>query len=418
MRRPAATLAVAVLGLFGLGAGPPLPGPASAHLPTTAAVASATYAAVPSAIAAVPSAPHAAVAAVPAVASPAALAAVAATPAGAATSAPPPGAAPTALPTGGSCLPVRRADLVKLIAAQPLAKGDGDGKFVSVSRGSPRWLAGFNLALAWENDDCPALADFAAQMGYTATEIIDEPTGEHHYVLLDKAGRHNGLVVLRAPAERAAARQLTITAPHVGFDFRDDRAIRLYRQVKAVAYLQNTAERCSSPVCSGCTATPAYACGGCPRASDAAHSVDHLLLAVYAGLEAVHKDLRFEYHGAARSAGPPGCRGSAHLSQGSTLTLSPAQDDGSYPSRFWKALEQRLGPQCVCYHQRERGCLLPGTASVFGRLTNEEPTTPFDPCGQPAVRLSGRFLHLEGAQLPVEDITAALSAAVPLRGPG
>lgn len=358
MRRRAAILAVAALGLLGLGAGPPIPGPAPA-------VPSATQSAVPS-----------------------------------------------------SCLPVRRADLVKLIAAQPLARGDGDGKFVSVSRGSPRWLAGFNLALAWENDDCPALADFAAQMGYTATEIIDEPTGEHHYVLLDKAGRHNGLVVLRAPAERAAARQLTITAPHVGFDFRDDRAIRLYRQVKAVAYLQNTAERCSSPVCSGCTATPAYACGGCPRASDAAHSVDHLLLAVYAGLEAVRKDLRFEYHGAARSAVPPGCRGSAHLSQGSTLTLLADQDDGSYPSRFWKALEQRLGPQCVCYHQRERGCLLPGTASVFGRLTNEEPTTPFDPCGQPALRLSGRFLHLEGAQLPVDDIAAALSAAVPLKGPG
>lgn len=327
------------------------------------------------------------------------------------TNQPPPHAAPV---SAGSCLPIRRADLVKLIAEQPLATGEGDSKFVAVSRGAPRWLAGFNLALAWENDDCPAFADFAAKMGYQASELIDEPTGEHHYVLLEKSGRHNGLLVLRAPAERAAARPLTITAPHLGSDFRDDRAIGLYRQVKAVAYLQNTAQPCSSPVCSGCTPVPAYACGGCPRASDAAHSVDHLLFAVYAGLEAVRKDLRFEYHGTAGSPAPPGCRSSAHLSQGSTLTLTAQKDDGTAPSRFWRALEQRLGPACVCYHQRERGCLLPGTASIFGRLTNEEPTTPFDPCGQPSPRLSGRFLHFEGPQVAVEDLAAALATAVPL----
>lgn len=365
MQRRAATLALAALGLLGLGNSPP---PASSSPPASAPPASTKA---------------------PAIAAP---------------------------EGAGSCLPTRRADLVKLIAEQPLADGRGDRQFVSVSRGAPRWLAGFNLALAWENDDCPAFANFAAQMGYKASEIIDEPTGEHHYVLLEQSGRHNGLLVLRAPAERAAARPLTITAPHVGSDFRDDRAIRLYQKVKAVAYLQNTAEACSSPVCSGCTAVPAYACGGCPRASDAAHSVDHLLFAVYAGLEAVRKDLRFEYHGTARPA-RPGCRGSAHLSQGSELILSAQKDDGTAPSRFWRALEQRLGPACVCYHQRERGCLLPGTASVFGRLTNEEPTTPFDPCGQPSPRLSGRFLHFEGPQVAVEDVAAALAAAVPLPRP-
>ena len=356
MKRRAATLALAALGLLGLGAGPP---PAGNQPPATVATPVST----------------------------------------------------------GSCLPTRRADLVKLIAEQPLAAGDGDSKFVAVSRGAPRWLAGFNLALAWENDDCPAFADFAAKMGYKAWEIIDEPTGEHHYVLLEKSGRHNGLIVLRAPAERAAARPLTITAPHLGADFRDDRAIRLYQKVKAVAYLQNTAQPCSSPVCSGCTAVPAYACGGCPRASDAAHSVDHLLFAVYAGLEAVRKDLRFEYHGTGKPAARPRCRSSAHLSQGSQLTLPAPKDDGTPPSRFWRALEQRLGPACVCYHQRERGCLLPGTASIFGRLTNEEPTTPFDPCGQPATRLSGRFLHFEGPEVSVDDIAAALAAAVPLSHP-
>lgn len=350
----------------------------------------------------------------------------------------------------GSCLPLRRADLVQLIADQPLAQGSyrgpnkdpnrgpaqkpirsqipppapdpnpapnlklGDGQFVAVSRGAPRWLAGFNLALSWENDDCQAFANFAAQMGYEASEVIDEPTGEHHYVLTEKAGRHNGLFVFRAPAERARARPLTITAPHVGFDFHDARGIRLYRDVKAVAYLQNTAERCSSDACSGCTAFPSYACGGCPRQSDAAHSVDNLLFAVYAGLEAVRKDLRFEYHGAGPHAAVPGCRASAHMSQGSTRMLTAEQDSGTPVARFWQTLEQRIGPDCVCYHQRETGCRLPGTASVFGRLTNEEPTTPFDPCGQPSAKLSGRFLHFEWFQVPIEDIAAALAAAVPL----
>ena len=305
-------------------------------------------------------------------------------------------------------------DLVKLIAAQavlPRAAGD---QFVSVSRGSPRWMAGFNLGVAWENDDCPAFADFARQMGYEAVEVIDQPTGERHFVLLEKAGRHNGLFVFRAPAERTKARPLTISAPHVGFDFVDDRAIRLYREVKAVAYLQNTAHRCSSQVCSSCSAVANYACGGCSRASDAAHSVDNLLFAVYAGLEAVRKDLRFEYHGAGEHAELPGCHGSAHLSQGVPVKLSPQQDDGSYPSRFWRALERRLGPQCVCYHQRQSGCQLSGTASVLGRLTNEESSTTFDPCGQPATRLSGRYLHFEWHQVPVETVIAALTEAVPL----
>jgi hypothetical protein len=58
--------------------------------------------------------------------------------------------------------------------------------------------------------------------------------------------------------------------------------------------------------------------------------------------------------------------------------------------------------------------MLPGTGSVLGRLTNEEPSATFDPCGQPASRLSGRFLHFEWHQVPVEDVAAALSEAVPL----
>ena len=372
----------------------------------------------------------------------AAAASVAPPPAAAKAAASGPATATAAKPAGAgaSCLPQRRVDLVKLITEQPLARGSNrgmnrgaskdlepnqdhgpgpnpdarSGQFIAVSRGAPRWLAGFNLALAWENDDCKAFSEFAAQMGYEAVEVTDAPTGEHHYVLLEKAGRNNGLFVFRAPAERGSARALTITAPHVGFDFRDARGIRLYREVKAVAYLQNTAERCSSDDCSGCTAFASYACGGCPRQSDAAHSVDHLMFAVYAGLEAVRKDVRFEYHGAGPHAALPGCRASAHLSQGATRMLTPQEDQGTAASLFWQALEQRLGAQCVCYHQRERGCQLPGAASVFGRLTNEEPTTPFDPCGQPTARISGRFIHFEWFQVAPEDIAAALAAAVPL----
>lgn len=317
-------------------------------------------------------------------------------------------------PAAASCLPQRRVDLVKLIAEQAVIPQGGAAKFVAVSRGSPRWMAAFNLGVSWENDDCPAFAGFAQQLGYEALEVTDVPTGEHHFVLLEKAGRHNGLFVFRAPSERAKARQLTISAPHVGSDFQDDRAIRLYREVKAVAYLQNTAHRCSSAACSSCSADAGYVCGGCPRVSDVAHSADNLLFAVYAGLEAVRKDLHFEYHGAGPPAAITGCRASAHLSQGATVTLAPKQDDGSYPSRFWRSLEKRLGAQCVCYHQRESGCQLPGTTSILGRLSNEEPTATFDPCGQPASKLSGRYLHFEWHQLPVTDVIASLTEAVPL----
>ena len=85
--------------------------------------------------------------------------------------------------------------------------------------------------------------------------------------------------------------------------------------------------------------------------------------------------------------------------------------------RLWRALGARLGERCVCYHQRDSACRLPGTSSVFGRLTNEEPAGPFDPCGQPSTHLSRRYAHLDGHDVPVEALAAALQEAVPLPAP-
>lgn len=312
-----------------------------------------------------------------------------------------------------SCLPQRSTDLVAYLRSQPFAGRDG-GPLVPVTRGSSRWMAAYNAALAWASADCPSFATFADQMGYQAEEITDTVTATHHWVLTERASRWNGLFVLRAPSEVAQARPLTVTAPHLGFDFSDDRAIVLYRELGALGLLQNTAHRCNLATCSGCTSLAGYACGGCSRASDLAHSVDQLMFGLYSGLEAMHKVVRFEYHGTAAKPSLPGCRGTVNLSQGSQDRLAPEVDDPTPASRMWRALERSLGPSCVCYHQREPGCLLPGTASVFGRLTNEEPTTLFDPCKTTAARVSGRFIHFEWQQVSVETVIAALSEAVPL----
>lgn len=325
----------------------------------------------------------------------------------------------------GPCLPVETADLVELLAQQSFApaadqRQEGDPRLVLVTRGSPRWMAAFNAALAWVNDDCPAFAEFAKQMGYRAREIIDRPTGQHHWLLSEEAGRHNGVFVFRAPAERDRARPLTLTAPHQRRDFPDPRAVQLYRQTEAAALLVNTAHPCGLEARSGCSEDKdePLLCGGPARASDLAHSVDHMMLAVYAGLEVTRKDQRLELHASGLPAVKiAGCPATAHLSQGSKQRLLAVEDEGTWPSRLWRGLETRLGDRCVCYHQREAGCLVPGTTSVFGRLTNEETSRPFDPCGQPSERVSRRFAHLDGADVPLEAVVAAINEALPLPAP-
>lgn len=328
----------------------------------------------------------------------------------------------------GPCLPVETADLLELIAQQSFApaaseRKDGDPSMVLVSRGSPRWMAAFNAALAWVNDDCSAFVEFAKQMGYRAREIIDRPTGQHHWLLSEEAGRHNGLFVFRAPGERDRGRPLTITAPHQRADYLDLRAVQLYRKTEAAALLINTAHPCSLESRSGCSEDKdePLVCGGPARASDLAHSVDHLMLAVHAGLEVTRKDQRLELHASGLMPGQnvqiAGCPATAHLSQGSKQRLLAVEDEGTWPNRLWRGLETRLGDRCVCYHQREAGCLVPGATSIFGRLTNEETSRPFDPCGQPSERMSRRFAHLDGADIPVEAVAAAINEALPLPVP-
>ncbi|HNO68300.1 MAG TPA: hypothetical protein PKI49_07305 [Pseudomonadota bacterium] len=315
-----------------------------------------------------------------------------------------------------SCLPQRSLDLVQYLRELPFVGRDG-GPMIPVSRGTTQWMSAYSTALAWASADCPSFMAYADAMGYKAEEITDTVTQTRHWVLTERASRWNGFFVLRAPSEVAKARPLTITAPHLGYDFGDDRALILYRELGALGLLQNTAHRCNLATCSGCTAFAGYACSGCPRASDLAHSVDHLMFALFSGLEAMHKVVRFEYHGAAEHQSSPDCSSTVNLSQGTTEKLPPEVDDKTPASRMWKALERSLGPRCVCYHQRESACVLPGTNSVFGRLTNQEPTIPFDPCTTAAARSSGRFIHFEGQSVAVERVIAALSEAVPMPTP-
>ena len=325
--------------------------------------------------------------------------------------------APDLMSDPQDCLPREEGDLTQRVMAEPFAGRNGPAQMTVVPRGSAVWEAGRSAALAWARGDCPAFLGAAQQMGYRAVSLRDSATGQRHWLLTDAGGaqgRYNGVFAFRHPAERDAARPLVIDAPHRGYDWNDDRAVRAYRQTDAVAFLQNTAHRCNLADCSGCSAVQSYPCG-CERESDVVHSTNHLYYAVYDGLESARDDLHLEYHGAAASANAAGCVGTAHVSQASSQKLSAAQDDGTYPNRFWQALQRRLGDTCVCYHQRETGCQLNGFASTCGRRTNQEAGAAVDTCTTGPAGLARRFVHFEAYNVSPDDVIAALQEAIPVR---
>lgn len=324
------------------------------------------------------------------------------------------------------CLPQRSGDLVALVRATPFTSArdltqPGPQAMVPITRGSPRWMSGFNAILAWENDDCPAFAAFAEHMGYDAYELTDTRSRSHHWVLSEKAGRKNGVFVLRAPGERDRARPLVISAPHRGLSPDLDGATQLYLATSAVALLQNSAHPCNLASCGGCMMGDSPLCGaaGCTRASDAAGSVDNLQFALFAALVATRRDLRLEYGALptslpASASAPPGCRGLARLSQG------PAPAVASSPTlvidAIAKSLQARLGASCVCYGEgsTSAACKLPPRDSLYGRLANEEPLRPFDPCGQSATQRSGRYVYVESRGLPLPSLATVINQALPL----
>ena len=338
-----------------------------------------------------------------------------------------------------SCLPQRTGDLAALLANQTIAGRADREKMLPATRTTPRWMAAFNAVLAWSNDDCEAFSAFAEKMGYQAFELRDAKTGRKSWVVLEESAgkdakdagprRYNGIFVLRAPKEAANARRLVLTAPLPSRDgnlpgipgISDGYAAQLYQKLDATALLLSTAERCNLANCSGCAAVPNYSCGGCARTSDATHSVDNMLFAVFTALEATrtHDGAKpfwhFEFqHG--KTAAPPSCSGFAKLSQGSITVRRDVPSDPpgrSLAERFYGALQHRLGPKCVCYDERERSCSLEETQSVLGRLVNQESPVPFDPCTQDATRKSGRYVHFEAANIPLDTVASALAEAVP-----
>lgn len=321
------------------------------------------------------------------------------------------------------CLQQVSADLISLLGAvafesQRDLAGPGPAAMVPITRGSPRWMSGFNAVLAWENDDCPAFAAFAEHMGYDAYELHDKRSNTRHWVLSDRAGRKNGLFVLRAPAERDRARGLIISAPHRGLVPEIERATQLYVATSAVALLQNTASPCNLQSCGGCMMGDSPACGGCTRASDVAASVDNLQFALFAALVATRRDLRLEYEARPAVTQPTAtCRGLAQLSQGPltghAATATPV------PDGIAAALRTRLGAGCLCYGLGPAGsaCNAAPHDSLYARLANEEPLRPFDPCGQAATQLSGRYLHVASRGVPMATLAAAINQALPLPSP-
>ncbi|MDQ3233585.1 MAG: hypothetical protein M3Q07_17340 [Pseudobdellovibrionaceae bacterium] len=265
---------------------------------------------------------------------------------------------PQISPRASSCLAVAtETDIIEYVMAAPFAMR-GNKSMRVWETDSKEWQAARNAAVAWAKGDCRAFADAARTMSYEAKLLRDSASDQSYWVLRDNKVRpsHQGVFAFRAPEEMHKARGLVIDAPHMGTDYRfdDSRAVRTFRDTGAVAFLQNTAFRCSLSTTSGCsTVTSIYACGGKEmRDSDVVHSVRHGYYAVYDGIESVRDYMHFEYHGAAGSTNAPGCLGTAHLSQASSTPLSPDEDDGTYPHRLWQALEKQLDPKCA----RAFGC--------------------------------------------------------------
>jgi hypothetical protein len=316
----------------------------------------------------------------------------------------------------GMCLSVRSADLVKELMAAPFLDKTASTKMLIAGPDDARFKAAGSAAIAWSRGDACAFRAAAHTMGYRAEIIEDSVTSKRHWVLFDDSSSFDGVFAFRAPEELAITRPLVIDSPHLGFDFEDDRAALAYRELDAVAFLQNTAYRCNDPTCSGCDAVQDYACGAtCTASSDVVHSVKQLYFAVYDGLESARNDFHFEYHGSAKDVLATGCKSTAHLSQGSTRTLTASDDDGTFPNHFWKTLSGKLGESCVCYHQRETGCLLSGSAATTARRTNSEAAhQTLDACTRAPSTLAGRFVHFEAYGVHVADVIAALSTSLPL----
>jgi len=314
------------------------------------------------------------------------------------------------------CLSRVSADLLVYLAAAPYS-GSAAMTMPIWETTSDKWQAARAAALAWANKDCASFATAARTMGYEAVRLEDATTHRNYWVLRDVSSQYQGVFAFRDPGELTGTRSLVIDSPHFGFDFRDDRAIRLFRDINAVAFLQNTAHRCNLTSCSGCSEVQNYACDGtCMRDSDVVHAIRNGYFAVYDGLEAARDDLHFEYHGASVSNNLPGCVGTAHISQASSMKLTPAEDDGTYPNRFWTAIKKGVGDACACYHQRQTGCRLNGGASTAGRRTNQE-SRPADAnlavCTASPSALSARFVHMEAYNVAPALLLAALSEAVP-----
>ena len=314
------------------------------------------------------------------------------------------------------CLPQRTMDLGQLLRAQRFAgqrdTDGGVGSMTPITRGSPRWMSGFNAVLAWQNDDCPAFAAFAEHMGYDAVEVRDARSGSRHFVLTEKARRFNGLFVLRAPSERDSARPFLITATHRSAPTDIDSLVQLYLGSNAVALLVNSAHPCSLKACGGCIMGNSETCGGCTRASDAAASSDNLQFGLFSALVAIRRDFRIEYDSLGTPL-PNGCRSLTRLGQGPALPANATQAEPVVADALWRGLQARAGAACVCFDEREPGCAGSSTRAdtIYGRLANEEPLRPFDPCGQAATQRSGRYLHIATRGLPGSVLAAALADA-------
>ena len=122
---------------------------------------------------------------------------------------------------------------------------------VPITRGSPRWMSGFNAILAWENDDCPAFAAFAEHI-HDACELTDARSRSHHWVLSERAMGKNGVFVLRTGRARSRP-SLVISAPHRGLSPDPTGPRSFILRLLAVALLQNSAHPCNPASCGGCT---------------------------------------------------------------------------------------------------------------------------------------------------------------------
>ena len=269
------------------------------------------------------------------------------------------------------------------------------------------------MARAIAHGDVATARSEGAAIGYTVRALHSASSNTCHWLLEPGESTlpgHGWLIVPFA----TAARDLAIEAPHVPYDrHTDEEAAIVYEAVGARALLVAGAERCASPVNSGCRSNTECSPDGAVE-SDVAHSVTSAFHAFHLGVAVdAARTVAIQFH----TNLSPGTNGDALVSDG-TRTSST----GTGADRFADALAAATTglPGCVddasmtsaSQSIRIRSCNAAGTTFATTPLCGTTSTQGLasngsaDACHTLTTAPSDRFVHLEQCSRQLDAVDA------------